>query len=344
MIRQLSFTVRRRKPAFTLVELLVVITIIGILIALLLPAVQAAREAARRLQCTNNLKQIGLALHNYHSTYNTFPAADAVTTPTQCVNQSGDGTNCRGTPAYVAILPYVENSNLEDSYDYGNPLGAEGWAFSNPGPDGYNPLAKMRLPFYQCPSENRAQEFPNMRSYFGVVGGGPPNSIPPALKRNSRGYVYVNGLFVQDRWRAVRDISDGTSSTFAVGESIHVAYYGNALPAGGGSCPTYGTAAGCVCAWYADDACDGPNCDPLKTNYSLGRGFRACEYPINFTFEPNMNPIYENDAPFGSFHGTGAHFLFCDGHVTFINDSINNNVYHALSTIAGGETISGTAY
>ncbi|MCS7305653.1 MAG: DUF1559 domain-containing protein, partial [Thermoguttaceae bacterium] len=93
---------------FTLVELLVVIAIIGILIALLLPAVQAAREAARRAQCSNNLKQIGLALHNYHSAFRCFPAGSVVNVPTAC--SSGD---CRGTSMMVVILPYLEQSAIE---------------------------------------------------------------------------------------------------------------------------------------------------------------------------------------------------------------------------------------
>jgi len=94
------------KSAFTRVELLVVITISGILIALLLPAVQAAREAARRLQCANNLKQIGLALHNYHSQYNCFPAGSAVQVPGNCT-----GTDCRGLGMFVAIFPFIEHDN-----------------------------------------------------------------------------------------------------------------------------------------------------------------------------------------------------------------------------------------
>ena len=99
---------------FTLVELLVVIAIIGILIALLLPAVQAAREAARRMQCTNNLKQIGLALHNYHSTHNCFPAGDSIGIPSQCDN----GADCRGNPIWIVLLPYLEMGNIVSDYDH----------------------------------------------------------------------------------------------------------------------------------------------------------------------------------------------------------------------------------
>ena len=104
-------TTRHPKFAFTLVELLVVITIIGILIALLLPAVQAAREAARRMQCSNNLKQIGLALHNYHSLMNAFPAGTVVRLPEGCSQGS-----CWGTSMFVVIFPYMEQSAIEEQY------------------------------------------------------------------------------------------------------------------------------------------------------------------------------------------------------------------------------------
>lgn len=111
--------------AFTLVELLVVITIIGILIALLLPAVQAAREEARRMQCQNNLKQIGLALQSYHESLNNFPASDAVTIPEQC------GTDCRGTTMFVSILPYIEQVSISEDYDYNVNRGWLEWARAN---------------------------------------------------------------------------------------------------------------------------------------------------------------------------------------------------------------------
>ena len=138
----------RRDPllqaGFTLVELLVVITIIGILIALLLPAVQAAREAARRLQCQNNLKQLGLALHNYESVYNCFPAADSVRIPAQCQGSS----NCRGAPMTMVILPYLEQGNLESKYDYGAATsvtdGWNAWIMEN------LPPAPVTTPYFNC--------------------------------------------------------------------------------------------------------------------------------------------------------------------------------------------------
>ena len=235
--------------AFTLVELLVVITIIGILIALLLPAVQAAREAARRTQCVNNLKQLSLALHNYHSQYNCFPAADSVTIsntqPDQC------GPDCRGTPLYIAIMPFVETENLSEKFDSNCVQGWTTWSHQNPDPDNWNPFAKLRLQVYQCPSDDRLGDYPNMRDYYGVVGG---KSNTAAEHNGIWGDVFTDGLFAMNRWRRFADIHDGSSSTFALGESVHAAFLGVAYsisaggvgPASGYGIPGTGGAHGLV--------------------------------------------------------------------------------------------------
>ncbi|MCD4727367.1 MAG: DUF1559 domain-containing protein, partial [Pirellulales bacterium] len=184
-VREDRSALRPPPSAFTLVELLVVITIIGILIALLLPAVQAAREAARRLQCQNNLKQIGLALHNYHSVYGCFPAAESVSIPQQCT------TDCRGSPIYMVILPYVEQSGLENAYDYNSDRGWHSWLFENIGPNGRNVYSELRLDFFVCPSDDRSSLYPFIRDYFAVVGGKPPREA----FNWGYGDVFIDGLF-----------------------------------------------------------------------------------------------------------------------------------------------------
>ncbi|MBN1394303.1 MAG: DUF1559 domain-containing protein [Pirellulales bacterium] len=314
---------------FTLVELLVVITIIGILIALLLPAVQAAREAARRLQCQNNLKQIGLSLHNYHSEYNCFPAAETIIMPDQCTE-----AGCRGTPVYMALLPYIEQENLKDKY-FRSIVGEAGWMNW----DGFE-LRTRRLPFYQCPSDYRhagsdddpywsddySGGFPALRDYFVVVGGKTP------ADSSWGGTVFTDGLFSINRWRCFADVPDGSSSTLAVGESVHVAYRGTG--------PGYQSADGGVCLWFWGGQC-GP--DGNADSHVLGTGYRSTMNPINSILYP-MTMEQENEAPFGSYHSDGAHFAFADGHVTYLNDAINMNVYQSLSTIAGGELISGSEF
>ncbi len=309
--------IRNQKSAFTLVELLVVITIIGILIALLLPAVQAAREAARRLQCCNNLKQLGLALHSYHEALNSFPAASQVKIPEHCAGS----INCRGTSLYVTLLPFIEQLGLEGEYDY-NMSWIE-WAQAHP------ELNNTRLAVYQCPSDDRSQEYPDSRVYFGVCGGKPPREA-----FNWRGDVYIDGLFVMNRWRRIADIRDGTAQTFAIGESVH--------PAKWGLGPGYGDPnVGGPVTWWLGGECRKPDCPP--SSMMTGRLVRGTKYPINSSLMP-MADNDENDAPFGSFHSGGTHFVFADGHVAFVNDTIDMAVYQALGSIDGEETIPGNTY
>jgi prepilin-type N-terminal cleavage/methylation domain-containing protein/prepilin-type processing-associated H-X9-DG protein len=316
------------KSGFTLVELLVVITIIGILIALLLPAVQAAREAARRTQCQNNLKQLGLALHNYAAAYNCFPAAESINIVT---NETG--VDIRGNPLYFVLLAYIEQNAMEEKFDYS--IGYYNWLTLHP------EYLFMQFSFYQCPSDPRIPQYPSLRDYFGVVGGKTP--ADPARPVGFRGHTFRDGMFVINTWRRFGDISDGTSSTFAIGESVHVSRYGLD--------PGYNTDQGSPVFWYGGCGCahtpGATSWNPCPDPYywSVGRGFRSTYLPINTSIVPMASSgITDEDPPFGSYHAGGTYFVFCDGHVSFINETINMNTYRALSTIAGGETISGVDY
>ena len=209
---------RTRFGGFTLVELLVVIAIIGILIALLLPAVQAAREAARRSQCSNNMKQIGVALHNYHDSHKTFPPRGVF----------GDGSSpaARKPPYHYTwlamILPYLEQQPLYDATDWNLPIYG-----TSP-----QPICSTLLPALLCPTDSDAPDKCDGRTgniawtnYAGTTawdwwGGtnrmaGPPWS-PVAVR--------TNGVFHFDVPTAIRDVSDGTAYTIMVAEVTYARY------------------------------------------------------------------------------------------------------------------------
>jgi prepilin-type N-terminal cleavage/methylation domain-containing protein/prepilin-type processing-associated H-X9-DG protein len=303
-----------RRRGFTLIELLVVIAIIAILIGLLLPAVQKIREAAARMQCSNNLHQIGLGLHNYHSSYGKFPAGADINPATQC------GADCRGNSMWAVLLPYIEQDNIAKQYNY-----AVGW---NSPPNTTLGLGNLAIVVYTCPSDGKWAQYPNRRNYYGVVGGKTLSS------HGWRGDVYFDGIFTINMAKALTQISDGTSNTLAVGESNH--------PSKWGLGPGYGNKdVGGIPGWLYGSACLQPGCQ--LTAQSYGRDLRDTKYPINSSILP-MSDDSDNDAPFGSSHSGGANFLFADGHVTFLNQSIPMDVYRSLSSYAGGEVLDGTAF
>ncbi len=310
----------KKKPrsGFTLVELLVVIAIIGVLVALLLPAVQAAREAARRSQCVNNLKQLGLAMQNYHSAHGSFPAGVAVKIPENC---RGGGTDCRGFPMNVILMPYFEQGVIEEAFGgfYGKEWGWIAWIqdIDNLVDDA---IPDTPVSTYICPSNSRWEDYPQRKDYYGVVGG--VVSVVPT--QGTWGFVYNDGVMYPNSYTRIGEITDGTSNTFAVGEVVH------AHPFGMG--PGYGTSGGPT-NWWIGAHVNGSNPDVQ----SYGRSLLSTLNPINSQLPIPLAVTDGNEVPFGSDHPGGAQFVYCDGHVAFIQDAIDINVYQWLSSRAGEE-------
>lgn len=290
----------RVRAGFTLIELLVVIAVIAILIAMLVPAVQKVRESAARTQCSNNLHQIGVALHNYHTAQGRLPPGVELNVSKHC------GADCRGTAIYVLLLPYLEQADLFAMYRLDEP-----WTSAANTAVGARPMA-----IYRCPSEAQNLEFPNRRTYFAVVGGKTNHG------HGWRGDVFTDGLFNINSRVRMREILDGSSNSLAIGESVHPCLYGLG--------PGYGVGTlGGPASWYLGAGCKVPNCG--LTDRSLGRELRGTKYAINSNILP-MTPDEENESPFGSPHRGGAQFLFADGHVAFLEDAIDMTVYRSLGS------------
>ena len=308
---------------FTLVELLVVITIIGILIALLLPAVQAAREAARRMQCTNNLKQLGLAIHGYHSTFSMFPISSSpYGAPPYNTHSPANGKGW-----IVSILPQLENQPLFDQFLPGF-AGTFGPAPGGPPSTGLmNPLCsdalKTRLSVLECPSDPSVQTTSTaalqyefgwsiemaQTSYKGVMGDPVLLASTSAFEIGSSpcfGVGHCSGILYRDTYWdggvSINQITDGTSNTLMVGEDI----------------PEQNS---CSAAYYG-------NCD-----------YDSCSPPLNYMDDSHGPTYWPNVFGFRSRHPGGANFCLADGSVCFLNQNIDGTLYRALSTKAGGEVV-----
>ncbi len=336
----------RAGSAFTLVELLVVIAIIGILVALLLPAVQSAREAARRTSCVNNLKQCGLALQNYHSSHNTFPA----------------GTIFKGSDTYAGantmLLPYFEEESLRSLYDTTEP-----WE------DQRADVTSTRIEVFDCPSTSEPNPLLHEllgtvvdNAVFGTTDYAYCKGISDAwcLQLGEGGLVagpipaHLRGMFDLQWGVAIRQITDGTSKTIAMGDAsgdpkwlvCHGAgcTVADLRPDGSGNLPF------AWAGWIITE----PNSTPFYNGGLIAAGVFACtmeplnKYPVTDTYIHTArlaDPLCQSSAEgarhstsnFRSDHPGGGNFLLADASVRFLNEGIDVAVYRGLSTIQGEE-------
>lgn len=300
----------RRSSGFTLVELLVVIAIIGILIALVLPAVQMAREAARRISCQNNLKQVGLALHNYHDTHRTFLPSSA-----------------RGHSWVPFLLPHVEQENLHQQYH---------WDVSWDHPSN-QPVVNTRLAVMRCASApNGSKRIDRLPSGLTSVAGdyAPPSGVSPVLVRVGLVPPTSNrsGIITPSGSNRMADVCDGTSYTLLITEDAGRPEFWNRKGRGPDelrlTCGNYSVTGGRVRgAGWADPAIAVP-----VHGFTYDGLYCPGPCAINCT---NNNEAF-------SFHPGGASAAFADGGVRFLSESLSIQVYAALITRAGGEPIGGS--
>ena len=328
----------RNRKGFTLVELLVVIAIIGILIAMLLPAVQAAREAARRMSCTNNLRQMGLAMHNYVSTFGVLP-------------NCGESAMYSSHSPLARLLPHVEHQYLQNLIDFSINMGV---SYQTDLPVELREAARTPVPMFLCPSDGEepihqysmpsGTTIPVAGSNYAMNGGSKGNANY-VVSCETDGVCYCGARL------RIADIADGTTHTLAFTETL----------IGPGDSPSTASlpdtqmyrvqiASPAALESTADAAESGgiqailssvTGWDGTRSTFWL-RGYIPTGPILNGHFTPN-NPIPDLVSKSAkltaarSRHASGVNACFCDGSVRFINNDIERTTWHALWTRAGGE-------
>lgn len=307
------------RMAFTLIELLVVIAIIGVLIGMLLPAVQMVREAARRIECANNVKQQSLALLNYESAHQHFPS----------------GFEFPGMTMWTChILPYIEQENLYDTLDLNGP-----WSLREGATAANADALSTYISIFRCPSADiPVSQFDALVAtdrtpccYLACASGlnNRESGEKPWAGMNRFGELAASdGIFYLNSQTTIAEVSDGLSTTVLIGESLPdqdlfgVDYSGNNQK---------------VDHWYIGSA-ELPTYESLNNSAESSECLGSTACPVNSLFIPESS-INDKELSFGSAHPQGVNIGFADGHINFINDSIDAIIWSAIGSRQGGEVV-----
>ncbi len=327
------------RAGFTLIELLVVIAIIGILVALLLPAVQAAREAGRRMSCSNRLKQIGLAMHNFHDCNRRLPAGDPQKV---CPTYPAVGAFLYRWSPLAMVTPFMEQYNVYSALNFDVPLYTYAGSNSGPGydvhPDNLEPVSSV-LELFLCPSDLRERVDPlyGPTNYVSCWGSGvPPYTVHSTSK--------TDGIFYANSITSFGDIKDGSSNTAMAAESTF-------FPGGDGSRLSLDNREQ-VMVSLRSLPLDEAICSTLGSSVQTSRNGRWADgWPRYSGYDhylpPNslvpdcavVSPMRGLWKAARSRHPNGVNLLLCDGSVHFVSETVDRNTWHYLGSREGGETL-----